>query len=474
MAHDDVYAAVKSDACLMEYGEHLYGRCGIDRELRLRHKMRELGRLLLCSRRTNRLKTMRDHVAPANLMHAVRAVRRASGFDCDTNTYERPSLALKLGCALKAISRLAESRAVAQGDRGAANDARAFRREYNASWEELVSDASFRRDEREAPPLLPFANDIRALHSYLDAQQQRGRRELHAAPTPRNWALLTKITLTQVVLFNRRRTLEVSAASLSAFLSPDPETPEDDGNAALSELEKELGQHFSRMEVRGEKGEKVTVLLTPAMRQALNLLLGKRRECRVPLENTYLFARPLAMDCFQGADALQFFSRFCGAKSPESLTSPKLHRQTEALSRVLNLGNPEPDWLADLLGRDVRVNRQFYRLPEGALQLAKIGKVFMALDRGRLADFQGKSLEDVGVDPDETVQMDGDHVSDAQLPDVVSPPACKKYPERKRRRRWVPEEMAAVHTDSSAAFLELEKRSAQKQEVAQRQILHQE
>lgn len=176
--------------------------------------------------------------------------------------------------------------------------------------------------------------------------------------------------------------------------------PQEDVNVALSDLEKRLCQHFRRLEIRGKLGRKVPLLLTPAMQQTLNLLVSKRQECGILSENTYLFARPSSLICYRGSDSLQYFAKVCGAKSPESLTSTKLCQQTGTLSQVLNLSNTELDQLADFLGHDIRVHRQFYRLPEGTLQLAKISKLLLALEQGRLAAFKGKSLDDINIDPE--------------------------------------------------------------------------
>ncbi|KAE8295332.1 hypothetical protein D5F01_LYC06258 [Larimichthys crocea] len=192
--------------------------------------------------------------------------------------------------------------------------------------------------------------------------------------------------------------------------------PQEDVNVALSDLEKRLCQHFRRLEIRGKRGRKVPVLLTPAMQQALDLLIRKRKECEILPENTYLFARPSSLMCYRGSDSLRYFAKVCGARSPESLTSTKLRKQTGTLSQVLNLTNTELDQLADFLGHDIRVHRQFYRLPEGTLQLAKISKVLMALEQGRLAEFKGKSLDDINIDPEENVHLDSDHERDPDAP----------------------------------------------------------
>ncbi|XP_057218828.1 uncharacterized protein LOC130571704 isoform X3 [Triplophysa rosa] len=125
------------------------------------------------------------------------------------------------------------------------------------------------------------------------------------------------------------------------------------------------------------------------------------------------------MTYFRGSYSIWEFAFACNAKNPQTLTSTKLRKQIGTLSEVLNLSNTELDQLADFLGHDIRVHRQFYRLPEGTLQLAKMSKIFLALEKGRLADFRGKNLNEIDIDPEERVTLDND-VDDAKS----SPKKC--------------------------------------------------
>ncbi|XP_061774248.1 M-phase phosphoprotein 8 isoform X5 [Nerophis ophidion] len=410
MFQDDVYFAVKSDSYALEYAEHLYKRYGFDdrKHEHIRHKLRELGRLLLCARQSTPLKTIQDHLKPANFMHVVQAVRDMAGYSCETNTFRSPSLALKIGFSLKTISVLVEKRAKTQRDYSAAKDARSFRTMYETRWKELNSSASLKtpqESESNPPQLLPFIQDLQTLHFYLDAQQRELFRRLSSESSLQTYMQLTKVTLTQVVLFNRSHAGEVSKVPLSAYLSPNEPKPHED--VALSELEKRLCPHFRKVEIRTKRGTKVLVLLTPAMQKALDLLVSKRQECGINPENTYLFARPDSLIFYRGCESLQYFSNISGAKSPENLTSRKLRKQTGTLYQVLNLTKRELDRLADILGHDnIRVYKQFYRLPKGTLQLAKISKILTALEHGRLSEFKDKSLDDISIDPEEKVHLD--------------------------------------------------------------------
>lgn len=292
-----------------------------------------------------------------------------------------------------------------QSDYGKAKEARTFRRVYESRWNELVSSASLGTIEEtkwNTPLLLPFTKDVQTLHSYLDERQHDLFKKLTSEISPQAYSELTKVVLTQIILFNRRMAGEVSKIPLSAYLSHSPAEPMEDLFPALSDLERKLRQYFQRLEIRGKRGRKVPILLTPQMQQALELLVRKRQEHEVLSENAYLFARASSLSCYRGSDCLRYFARICGAKTPESLTSTKLRKQTGTLSQVLNLTKPELDQLADFLGHDIRVHRHFYRLPEGTIQLAKISKVLMALEKGRLAEFKGKSLDGINIDPEGT------------------------------------------------------------------------
>jgi len=125
----------------------------------------------------------------------------------------------------------------------------------------------------------------------------------------------------------------------------------------------------------------------------------KREECGVLKDNVYMFARPSYMSHYRGSDCLRTFVKACGAKNPAALSSTKLRKHIATLSTVLNMNETEMDQLANFMGHDLRIHRQHYRLPEATLQLAKISKVLMALEQGRLGDFKGKNLDQIEIDP---------------------------------------------------------------------------
>ncbi|XP_042609868.1 uncharacterized protein LOC109047651 [Cyprinus carpio] len=166
------------------------------------------------------------------------------------------------------------------------------------------------------------------------------------------------------------------------------------------------------------------------MLDSMELLVKNRQACGVLDENIFFFAKPLTeTSYYKGTDCIRKVAHQCGAKHPKTLSSTKLRKHIAMLSKVLNLTDTELDQLADFMGHDIRVHRKFYRLPEGTLQLAKISKVLMALEQGRVSEFKGKNLDEINLDPYEKVNVDPDvsesedEESESELP---QPKKCRQ------------------------------------------------
>ncbi|CAJ1057878.1 uncharacterized protein LOC124050300 [Xyrichtys novacula] len=408
MNPDPITDIIKNDKVILDIGQHLLNKGGSSdkNKQNVREKMRELGRLIKSARRGTTLNKMEDLINPEKYMETVKAVKLTCGYESDTNKFLIPSLAIKLGNALVKASKLLKAQGLISNNNELVKNASGFQEVHQEKWNEVIS-ATALRNIREAkwnvPTLMPFTQDVQKMHTYLSQMQDEWHKSLSESPSTRAWMELAKVCLAQIILFNRRREGEVSSMPLSAFLSRDSTDAHEDVDWALSEVEKKLCRHFSRIVIRGKRGRPVPILLTPKMLCLLELLVKQREACGVLNENCYMFARPGAMSHFRGSDCLRSFAKGCNAKCPRSLTSTRLRKHAATLSTVLNMTDTEMDQLANFLGHDIRIHREFYRLPEKTLQLAKISKVLMALEQGRLSDFHGKNLDEIRIEPDEKV-----------------------------------------------------------------------
>ncbi|KAI4799996.1 hypothetical protein KUCAC02_016534 [Chaenocephalus aceratus] len=322
--------------------------------------MREIGRLIRQSRKNGRLRRVEDFFAPSNFNFVVEAVNDVAGFDQEKtykHTYKTPSLALKLGHSLKKIADILECEAKMAESYNEAflRNLERSRSLYEKKWNVCVSSRALqtlKEAQWNAPQLLPFTEDVKNMHMYLDTCSEEYKLHLDKDPNKNNWAKLANLTLCQIMLFNRRREREVSKMHLSAFTLRDTSGVHSDLAGGLSELEQKLCKHFQRIEIRGKRNNKVPILLTPDMMSSMEALVAHRHAAGVPDENPYFFSRPETENHLRGSDAIRRMAKECGVKHPETLSSTK-HIST--LSTVLNLKDNEMDTLAHFLGHDIRV-----------------------------------------------------------------------------------------------------------------------
>ncbi|XP_047658877.1 uncharacterized protein LOC113659136 [Tachysurus fulvidraco] len=470
MHDDEITHVVRKEKVILKLGQHLFNKHGHDvtKHEYIRQKLRETGRLVIEGKKNSKLKEVSDFFIPANFPHVIKAVHSVAGLNEETSTYKTPSLALKLGQNLKKMANIVECEAIMSGDKNTIRNVQAFKQICETKWSECVSSQAIRNLSEakwNSPQLLPFAEDVKKMHQYLDRQCNESQTKLEKEPSSKHWAEVAKVTLCQVILFNRRREGEVSKLSLTAFTLRDTSLTHPDVELALTDLEKKLCKHFQRIEIKGKRGRKVPVLLTPNMVTSMELLVKTRSNCDVPDENVFMFGRPQALSHFRGSDIIRQIARSCGAEHPEALSSTRLRKHMATMSKVLNLKDNEMDDLADFLGHDIRVHRQYYRLPEGTLQLAKISKVLLAMERGQLSQFKGRNLDEIQIDPQERLMdSEGSDSEDEKENDASPPPSNSadksnkstaevghhqshqpaKGSSQNPRRKWSTEEIQAV------------------------------
>jgi hypothetical protein len=113
--------------------------------------------------------------------------------------------------------------------------------------------------------------------------------------------------------------------------------------------------------------------------------------------NEFVFARRNSLGPLRSSDCLRKFGRECGARDPGAITTTLLRKHIATMSQMLALRSNELDLLASFLGHNIQVHREFYRLPEQTLQVAKVSKLLIAMERGETSSLLGKTLDDIDV-----------------------------------------------------------------------------
>ncbi|XP_070174588.1 uncharacterized protein [Littorina saxatilis] len=108
----------------------------------------------------------------------------------------------------------------------------------------------------------------------------------------------------------------------------------------------------------------------------------------------------------RGSDTLRKFVTSAQLAEPQFITSTSLRKQVATLSQIVSLKDNELDALAQFMGHDVRTHREYYRLPSDMMQLAKVSKLLLALEKGKLQDHQRCTLDEMEVAEDEAITSD--------------------------------------------------------------------
>ena len=48
-------------------------------------------------------------------------------------------------------------------------------------------------------------------------------------------------------------------------------------------------------------------------------------------------------------------------------------------------------WLDDHLGHDITIHKEYYRMKESTVELAKVSRILLAIDEGKADKFSGKN-----------------------------------------------------------------------------------
>ncbi len=388
MKQDETAFAVQNDFLLIQLAQYLLEKYGNnpDKHDCIRQKLREMGRLLLVLQEKS-IFSFEDAIKPINFYKVVEAVKDIAGFDEKMQSYNKPSLALKLGHSLKKIGAIVLTSI--DGDEQVMRETKTFMKLCAKEWSELVTQtaiASLSGRKVNKPSTIPFTRDVQVFYRYLETTSASAIESLKMYENSQVYSALCRVTLAQVSVLNKCAP-EVSKMTLKTF--------QERGDATQV-----LSKHFIRINILSRNGQNVPVLLTSELVGAITLLVSKREACGVHQDNPFLFAKANASstNLYHGRNCIRAFSSLCRAKNPEHLRSVHLHKHIARVFQILNLENDELDHLAELLGHNIRADRDYYRSPEAAVELAKIAKLLLAMEKGSLERFKGNSLEEIEIE----------------------------------------------------------------------------
>ena len=409
MTNDDIACIIQRDALILQFGERVFNKCANQPHQHgyVKQKVRELGRFLKCMKLENvHVKNLKDCIDPAKFRQVTGAVRKLCKYETETCKFGTPSLALKIGHSLNKCASHLKSSALQMNDENLKRQATEFMELYSSDWASEVSTMALRtlyNKKFNQGNKIPLAQDLQLLNTHLQEKACETMEQVEHETSQEAWRELNEVTLAQLVLFNRRRGGEVERIQLACYMEGIARKNEmqEEVAAGLTNFEKSLAASLLRLEIRGKRGRRVPVLLTKKHKTQIDCLLAHRAVAGVEHDNQFLFPRCGDTKCsLRSSDVLRKFSISCGAQEPSLITSTSLRKHVATISQILNLKKNELDSLADFLGHDIQVHRNFYRLPEDTIQLAKVSKILVELEKGNISKYSGKSLDEINAEDD--------------------------------------------------------------------------
>ena len=409
MKVDDVFLAFRNDDIVQKLAKKLLLKTGhkVRSHQYISQKLREVGRFLIeIKKLDDSLDSMEKIINGRYYETIITAVLNTCNYHIEDSNFEKPTLALKIGHLLKKCASIKLGNSLMMGDSLKQEEARTYITLHEMNYPDDISSTAL-RTLREAkfnkPENIPSARDVAKVVFLIKKQIDVYQERLENDKQKSDWIELCSLSLASVMLFNRRRTGEVSYLLLDAYEKRAPiETDLDDEiYQALDEDEKALCLNFDRIEARGKCDNKISFLLPPKLVTVLDLLNSTRDIAGVS-ENKYLFANPNNGSFLEGHRCLKKYVDSCpDLNNPDSIKSTKLRKHLGTMSQLLNLSRNEMEELSRFMGHDLDVHRNFYRRPQGIIERTRVGKLLLALEKGTVAKQKGKTLEELNVDLEE-------------------------------------------------------------------------
>lgn len=389
MHQDDISKHIRNDPLICKYGNALSAKYDHDKSqfAYIAQKMRELGRFVLAVNELDKsVKYLHEVCIPSRFELAVEGAKKVSGFDPSSSKFKTVSLVSKIGYSLKRAAEIAFGESRMTEDSETESEVKKFIHLLDTKWSQSFSRKALALSIKQEVKKVEIdkstvTEDLIKLHRFITGEEDEARRELKESPSLSTWKKLSEATLADVCLFNRGRVGNIGRMLFQTYVHKKRKgifVPSADQIRKSTKLELDLGANFTRLELEGQFGRNMLVLLTERMVSSVDLLIENREQAGVSKTNPYLFARTEGPSFIRGLDCFRRAAIECGVKNPEALLSSSLREQIASCWQLMSLSEHELDQVAKLVGRS---SQDCYRLSKNASQLEEVSKQLLKMDR---------------------------------------------------------------------------------------------
>jgi len=224
MSTDDITLRTKKDKLIRKYAVLRMEGLGekADRKLndvhRVSQSVRTLGRLVLKARETKPLVTLDSLLTPGNFDLVV-STTKSMAF---AEEKPSPSLGKRIFHLLNTTVMVKMGDALRYEDDNRLQQANKFKKLLMGEWGFRVNSACQKKMNlahlnKSAATELPLTEDLTALRDFILASMEKSCQELQTLASADEWANLAKLTMSRLILFNKRRRAEVKDLKVSDY-----------------------------------------------------------------------------------------------------------------------------------------------------------------------------------------------------------------------------------------------------------------
>lgn len=253
MRRDEVYEAMADDGLILSFGRALFDKLGSRRAHDIGQRMRQLGRLkITLNSITNQQEELSHFISPAGFDQIIESVKVLAGFrrsEERIQIFDVPSLALRLGHNLIKCAEIKRGFAIRNREEDMRRNSDDYILLHSSEWNEKISSvalASMKTNKFNKPEVLPLTEDIMLLRDFLDKNIPLLMTTLTKNKSAEVWKRLAGMCMARILLFNKRRSGEVSELLLNTYTNrPDwKNTVNKEIHDSLRPVEKRLLQRY--------------------------------------------------------------------------------------------------------------------------------------------------------------------------------------------------------------------------------------
>ncbi|KAK4884529.1 hypothetical protein RN001_000800 [Aquatica leii] len=260
---DDISLICKQDILIIKFGEIQFDKYHTTQAELIRQCMRQLARLVKELREVDKPKLwLSEWLNPAGFDIIVSAVKNLCKVECMRKarpTYTTPSLALKIGYHLRKCIAISKAQCLRREDTNAIQTLNNFQSLMDMEWTSKISSNALRTlfDRKiNAVELLPITEDLLKLNKHLNSHLQMCKEALEQSENYLTWRNLARIVLCKIVLFNKRRSGEISRMTVTNYSSrPNwSQQTASEFQKTFTDLEKQLFNRLAIVQIKGKRG----------------------------------------------------------------------------------------------------------------------------------------------------------------------------------------------------------------------------